>query len=90
MAQPIVLRPGQHSINGTQQVARVTWHEAVKGTAVLKDGTGTVILSLPYTGQGLEPSQSFNPPLVATGGLYASAPGGWLQIHCQGTSGAGY
>jgi hypothetical protein len=88
MSKPQVLYPQNHVAVGNQLIARVTWHEAKKGTATIRDTTG-VILSLPYTGQGIEPSVSFNPPLSASGGVFASAPGGWLVVVLQGSSSAG-
>ena len=83
------MAPGNHTVVGTQQIARVTWHEAKKGVATVRDAGGTVLVSLPCTGQGVEPSVSFNPPLTAVGGVFASSNGGWLQIWLQGSSGSG-
>ena len=88
MSKPTVLQPGNHVAIGNQKIAQVTWHEAVKGVATVRDTTG-VLISLPYTGQGNEPSLSFNPPLAANGGVFASAPGGWLQIWLQASSSSG-
>jgi hypothetical protein len=90
MSKPQVLSPGNHVAIGTQQLARVTWHEARKGVATIRDGSGAVVVSLPYTGQGNEPSLSFNPPLTVVGGVFAStSSGGWLQIWLQGQSSSG-
>ena len=88
MPPPIVLYPGNYSVTGNQKIARITWHEAVKGTAVVKDGTGAIVANLPFT-SGNEPSVSFNPPVTADGGVHAFALGGWLQIYLQGSSSFG-
>jgi len=83
-----VLSPGNHVAIGDQKIAKVTWHEAVKGLATIRDTNG-VLISLPYTGVGNEPSRTFNPPLSAVGGVFASAPSGWLVVVLQGASGFG-
>jgi hypothetical protein len=88
MSKPQVLTPGNHVAVGDQKISRVTWSEAKKGVATIRDTTG-VILTLPFTGQGVEPSVSFNPPLAAVGGVFASAPSGWLTVWLQGVSGSG-
>jgi hypothetical protein len=95
MSKPIVLQPGSHVAIGNANVAMVIWHEAPSagGTAVVKDATGTVIASLFYAGRnkGPEPRPvTFNPPVAAVGGVFGSAPGGWLQIHIQGSSESGH
>jgi hypothetical protein len=95
MSKPIVLLPGSHVAIGDAKVAMVIWHEAPSagGTAVVKDATGTVIAAVFYAGRnkGPEPRPvTFNPPAAAVGGVFASAPGGWLQVHVQGSSESGH
>jgi hypothetical protein len=93
MSKPIVLLPGSHVAIGNASIGRIIWHEAVQGTAVVKDATGTIIASIPYSGRGKGPEPqplNFNPPVAAVGGVFGFAPGGWLQIHIQGSSESGH
>jgi hypothetical protein len=94
--KPIILYPSQHSAVGPNlPLARVDWHNppASGGVATVRDGNGVVLATLSYAGSGKgEPAPVlFNPPLTVTSGaVFASAPGGWLQVHIQGASGFGY
>jgi len=97
MALPIVLKPGSHSAVGPNlPLARVDWHNppASGGVATVRGADGTVLVTISYAGRGKGPEPAavlLNPPLVVTsGGIFASAPGGWLQVHIQGASGFGY
>jgi hypothetical protein len=95
MSKPIVLQPGSPTQIGDSKVAMVIWHEAPSagGTAVVKDLAGNVLASIFYAGRnrGPEPRPvTFNPPVAAVGGVFASAPGGWLQVHVQGASEFGH
>jgi hypothetical protein len=92
---PTVLQPGSHVQIGDSKVAMVIWHEApaTGGTAVVKDLTGNVLASIFYAGRnkGPEPRPvTFNPPISAVGGVFGFAPGGWLQVHVQGSSESGH
>ena len=90
---PTILQPGSHVAIGDQKLASIIWHEPVAGTATVRDANG-VIASLTYAGRGKgfpEPApMRFNPPVACSGLVVAQAPGGWLQIHLQGSSESGH
>jgi hypothetical protein len=93
MSVPIVLTPGSSAAVGPNlALARVFWAEPIKGRAVIHGGGGEVLATLVYSGPGSqEPQQiNFQPPLAVTsGGIFCTAPGGFLQVHLQGVSGFG-
>jgi hypothetical protein len=93
--KPVVLVPGSHTAVGPNLfVSRIHWSEAVPGTANVRDGAGNTIGTLTYLGRGKgpEPTQiNFNPPVAVQGGsVHAFAPGGFLQVHLQGSSESGH
>jgi hypothetical protein len=90
MAQSQILRKGG-SINTPVSIGKIHWAEPVKGTLTVKDGTGSILASLSYSGSGQEPAALvFNPPLQSTTGINVSAPGGDAHIYLQGASGSGF